>query len=309
MDLSVVIPVYNEEDNINILYERLSIVVKKLNLSYEFIFINDKSIDNSLEKVKKLSENDNAVIYIDFSRNFGHQIAITAGLDYAKGNKIVIIDADLQDPPELIADMYKKMEQSSYNVIYAKRRKRKGESFIKRFTAKMFYHLLSKVASIDIPLDTGDFRIIDRKIADVLKKMNEQNKYIRGQIAWAGFEQGYIEYDRNERNTGKTGFSYKNMMRFALDGITSFSDAPLKFATFLGFFVVIIVFLIMLYALYSRFILHSYVQGWTSVILTVLFLGGVQLISIGIIGEYISRISANVRKRPLYIVNETNTEK
>jgi dolichol-phosphate mannosyltransferase len=309
MDLSVVIPVYNEEDNINILYERLSIVVKKLNLSYEFIFINDKSIDNSLEKVKKLSENDNAVIYIDFSRNFGHQIAITAGLDYAKGNKIVIIDADLQDPPELIADMYKKMEQSSYNVIYAKRRKRKGESFIKRFTAKMFYHLLSKVASIDIPLDTGDFRIIDRKIADVLKKMNEQKKYIRGQIAWAGFEQGYIEYDRNERNTGKTGFSYKNMMRFALDGITSFSDAPLKFATFLGFFVVIIVFLIMLYALYSRFILHSYVQGWTSVILTVLFLGGVQLISIGIIGEYISRISANVRKRPLYIVNETNTEK
>ncbi len=308
MDLSVVIAVYNEENNINILYERLSKVVKKLNLSYEFIFINDKSIDKSLEKIKKLSKDDNAVIYIDFSRNFGHQIALTAGLDYAKGDKIVIIDADLQDPPELIEDMYKKMGQG-YNVVYAKRKTRKGDSFIKKFTAKMFYRLLSKVSSVDIPLDAGDFRIIDRKIADVLKQMNEQNKYIRGQIAWAGFKQGYIEYDRNERNTGKTGYSYKKMIRFALDGITSFSDAPLKFATFLGFTVVIIVFLIMLYALYSRFILHNYVQGWTSTILTVLFLGGVQLISIGIIGEYISRIAANVRKRPMYIVNETNTEK
>jgi dolichol-phosphate mannosyltransferase len=217
----------------------------------------------------------------------------------------VIIDADLQDPPELIAEMRAKMSEG-YEVVYARRNKRSGESFMKRWTAKMFYRLLAKITSIDIPLDTGDFRIMDRKIVEVLKNMPEQQKFLRGQISWAGFRQTYITYDRDQRNAGETGYTYKKMIRLALDGITSFSNWPLKVATISGFVVSGITFLIALYALYARFISKDYVPGWTSLILAVLFIGGVQLITIGIIGEYISRLSANVRKRPLYIVNDSN---
>jgi dolichol-phosphate mannosyltransferase len=258
-----------------------------------------------MQLIRDLSKNDDAVRFINFSRNFGHQIAVTAGLDASKGEQVVIIDADLQDPPELIAQMRAKMKEG-YEVVYARRNKRKGESFLKRWTAKMFYRLLAKITSIEIPLDTGDFRIMDRKIVDVLKQMPEQQKFLRGQISWAGFRQTYITYDRDQRNAGATGYTYKKMMRFALDGITSFSNWPLKVATISGFVVSGITFLIALYALYSRFVTKDYVPGWTSLILAVLFIGGVQLITIGIIGEYISRLSANVRNRPLYVVNDTN---
>lgn len=303
--LSIVIPIYNEEKNILKLIERLRSVIAQLNVSCEYIFVNDGSKDHSIELIKELAKNDPSIKYVDFSRNFGHQIAVTAGLDKSIGQCVVIIDADLQDPPELIIDMYHKMKEG-YEVVYAKRKKRIGESWLKRFTAKMFYRILKSITSVNIPVDTGDFRIMDRKIVDVLKQMPEQNKFLRGQISWVGFRQTYVEYERNERHAGETGYTYRKMIRFALDGITGFSNFPLKFASICGFIVSGIAFLVMLYALYARFISKDYIEGWTSIIISVLFLGGIQLISIGIIGEYISRLSANSRKRPLYIINETN---
>jgi dolichol-phosphate mannosyltransferase len=304
-DLSVIIPVFNEESNVLPLYERLTATLDKITANYELIFVNDGSRDGSLKAIKELARKDSRIRYIDFSRNFGHQIAVTAGMDHCRGEHVVIIDADLQDPPELIVPMYEKMKEG-YEVVYARRRNRKGESWFKKITAKYFYRLLASITSVNIPLDTGDFRIMHRRIVDVLKQMPEQEKFLRGQIAWAGFNQIYIEYDRQERQAGKTGYTYRKMLRFALDGITSFSTLPLKFASALGFIVSATAFVISLYVLYSKFVLHSAVPGWTSLMLVVLFLGGVQLICIGIIGEYISRMSANVRRRPLYVVREMN---
>lgn len=308
MDLSIVIPIYNEEQNIKLLYNRLMTVAEDLHVAYEIIFVNDGSQDNSIDYIKALCIVNNHVKYIDFSRNFGHQIAVTAGMEFANGQAIVIIDADLQDPPELITKMYSKL-QAGYQVVYAKRRIRKGESLMKRLTAHFFYRLLARITDIPIPLDAGDFRIMDRKVVEVLKGMPEQQKFLRGQVAWVGFNQAFVEYDRDERYGGKTGYSYRKMLCFALDGITSYSNLPLKFATASGFLVSGIAFLVMLYALYSRFILRDYVQGWTSIILSVLFLGGIQLVCFGIIGEYISRISSNIRNRPLYVINESNIKK
>jgi glycosyltransferase involved in cell wall biosynthesis len=308
-DLSVIIPIYNEEGNIPNLFTRLNNVVQQLNLnSFEFIFINDGSRDRSFQMIQALAAANSSVKYINLSRNFGHQIAVSAGLDSASGAAIVIIDADLQDPPELIIQLYKKLKEG-HEVVYAKRRSRHGESFLKKFTAKLFYQILSRMTSINIPVDTGDFRIMDKKVVDVLKNMPERQKYLRGQISWVGFSQTFVEYDRDERLAGKTGYTYRKMIRLALDGITSFSNFPLKFATIAGFIVSLISFLMILYALYSRFISKDYEPGWTSIMLAVLFIGGIQLIGIGIIGEYISRISENVRKRPLYIVSNTNIPK
>jgi len=304
-ELSVIIPVYNEYANIQLLFERLDKVISQLSSDIEYIFVNDGSSDQSIALIKELSLKNNSIRYIDFARNFGHQVAVTAGLERCTGKAAIIIDADLQDPPELITDLYKKWNEG-YEVVYAKRRAREGEGFMKKVTAKLFYRILKKITSINIPVDTGDFRLIDRKIIDVLKSMPEQQKFLRGQISWIGFRQTYVEYDRDPRYAGKTGYTYKKMIRFALDGITSFSNLPLKFATITGFLVSGLTFLMILYALYSRFISKNYVPGWTSLMLAVLFIGGVQLISIGIIGEYISRLSANIRNRPLYIVKDTN---
>ena len=306
MKYSVIIPVYNEEENVYALYERLTGVMEKLSPDFELLFINDGSRDKTFPLVKALSVNDNRVKYINLSRNFGHQIAVSAGLDACQGERVVIIDADLQDPPELIAEMDQKMNDG-FQVVYARRRKRQGESVSKLLTARLFYRLLANIASIDIPLDTGDFRIMDRKVVDVLKAMPEQNKFLRGQISWIGFRQTFVEYDRSERHGGKTGYTYAKMFRFALDGITSFSDAPLRLASWMGFVVSGFAFLALIYALWGKFVLHQSVPGWASIIVSVLFLGGIQLLSLGFIGEYLSRISANVKQRPLYIVDETNT--
>lgn len=304
-EISIIAPVFNEEQNITPLYERISRVVTELNASYEIIFVNDGSRDRSMEIIRQLALSDSKVKFINFSRNFGHQIAVSAGLDACNGKQIVIIDADLQDPPELIADMRNRLN-AGYEVVYARRRTRQGESMLKRATAKAFYRLLQRITSVPIPVDTGDFRIMDRKIVEVLKRMPEQEKFLRGQIAWAGFRQTFIEYDRDSRNAGRTGYTFRKMFRLALDGITGFSNLPLKFATVTGFLVSGIAFLMALYALYSRFIIKEYVPGWTSLMLTVLFIGGVQLISIGIIGEYISRLGTNLRRRPLYVISDTN---
>lgn len=307
MLLSVIIPIYNEENNISLLYKRLKAVMADLGLNYEFIFVNDGSRDNSIFLIRELSILDPQVKYIDFSRNFGHQIAVSAGIDHCNGDAIVIIDADLQDPPELIADLLQKYHEG-YSVVYARRKSREGESVMKKATAKLFYRLLAGITSISIPVDTGDFRIIDRKVAEVLKSMPEQNKFLRGQIAWVGFRQTYVEYERKERHSGKTGYTYKKMIKFALDGITSFSDFPLKLATYTGFIVSGIAFLVMLYTLYTKFYTKDYVAGWPSLMVSILFLGGVQLVGIGIIGEYLSRIGNNIRNRPLYIIGDSNLQ-
>jgi dolichol-phosphate mannosyltransferase len=252
-----------------------------------------------------LAARDERVRYIDLSRNFGHQIAVTAGLDLAVGESVVIIDADLQDPPELITELYATM-QSGYDVVYARRRSRKGESLAKKYTAKLFYRLLAQITHIEIPVDTGDFRIISRKVVEALRLMPEQNKFLRGQIAWVGYPQTFVEYNRAERAGGQTGYTYAKMLRLAFDGITAFSDAPLRIATFSGFAVSGIAFLVILYTLYSRFITHDFQPGWASLMVSILFLGGIQLVAIGIIGEYIARLSANVRQRPLYLISATN---
>ncbi|GGF04552.1 glycosyltransferase family 2 protein [Hymenobacter cavernae] len=305
MDLSVVIPIYNEEANIHALYDRLCRVLDAMRISYELVFVNDGSRDQSLALIHTLASRDPRVRYIDFSRNFGHQIAVTAGLDLSSGAAAVIIDADLQDPPELIPELHQKLQQG-YEVVYAKRRSRQGESAAKKLTAKVFYRLLTSITNISIPVDTGDFRVISRKVVEALKQMPEQNKFIRGQISWIGYRQTCVEYDRAERAGGATGYTYSKMIRLALDGITGFSDAPLKAATISGFLVSSIAFLVMLYTLYARFVSHDYQPGWASLMISILFLGGVQLIAVGIIGEYIARLSANVRQRPLYIISDTN---
>ncbi|MGB1318281.1 MAG: glycosyltransferase family 2 protein [Flavobacteriales bacterium] len=304
MTLSVVIPVYNEADNIRPLFERLVAVLNGLNFTKsELIFVNDGSSDDTISIVKELPSTEVDVRFVDLSRNFGHQIAVTAGLDQTVGDLIVIIDADLQDPPELISEMVAKIK-SGYDVVYARRIKRKGESFLKKATAKFFYRFLSRITSVDIPIDTGDFRIISRRVVEALKQMPEREKFLRGQIAWVGFDQTFVEYERDERVAGNTGYTWSKMVGFALDGITSFSNFPLRMATLAGFIMSFIAFLLMLYALYSRFILQVYEPGWTSLMLSVLFLGGIQLVSIGIIGEYIGRIAGNVKQRPLYIVKD-----
>ncbi len=307
-DLSVIIPIYNEQGNIPALYNRLKDSVSQISDNYELIFVNDGSKDYSLIELVKLAQIDRHVFYVNFSRNFGHQIAVSAGLDYCRGNAVVIIDGDLQDPPELIPDLYAKYKEG-YEVVYAKRAQREGESIFKKITAKFFYRLLKKLTSIDIPLDTGDFRLIDKKIVDYLKLMPEQNKFLRGQIAWLGFKQTQVVFNREQRKHGKSGYSFGKMLDFAIDGITSFSDKPLLLVSKLGFTISFISFIIILYAIYSHFILNRTITGWTSLIISSMFIGGVQLISIGIIGEYISRINKNVQNRPLYIVEHTNVKK
>jgi dolichol-phosphate mannosyltransferase len=305
--LSVVIPVFNEEKNLLLLYERLLLVISEMKLRYELIFVNDGSSDNSLALIKQLASKDQQVYYLNFSRNFGHQIAVTAGLDHSKGTAVIIIDADLQDSPEVIKSLYEKYLQG-YHVVYAKRNKRKGETVFKKITAKLFYRVLNKITSVDIPLDTGDFRLINREIVHYLKEMPEKNKFLRGQIAWLGFKQTHVSYTRESRNEGKTGYSLNKMLKFAMDGITSFSDKPLIFVTKMGFLISFFSFVVILYAIYSHFILDKTITGWTSLIISSMFIGGIQLISIGIIGAYISRINTNTKNRPLYIIQDKNCQ-
>ncbi len=307
MKISAIIPSYNEQENVGLMYERMSNVLSKISDDYEIIYVNDCSRDETLLRIKALAEKDNHVKYVSFSRNFGHQIAVSAGLDVCQGDAVVIIDGDLQDPPELIEQMYERYKEG-YKVVYARRTSRDGETWFKKFTAKMFYRILASMTSIDIPVDVGDFRLIDKVIVQHLRNMPEKSKYIRGQISWIGYKQTFVDYHRDARIYGRTNYPLKKMLRFALDGITAFSDKPLKIASGLGIFSAIVSLLALVYALVSHFCFNNTITGWTSLILSVLFIGGVQLITIGIIGEYIARINNDVRNRPLYIVEESNTE-
>ena len=307
MEISAVIPSYNEQDNVGLMYERMTKTLSKISPDYEIIYINDCSKDQTLLRIKELAAKDTHVKYLSFSRNFGHQIAVSAGLDYCSGKAVVIIDGDLQDPPELIEQMYEKYKEG-YKVVYARRTSREGETWFKKATAKIFYRLLASMTSIDIPVDVGDFRLIDQVIVKHLRNMPEKSKYIRGQISWIGYKQTFVNYHRDARIYGKTNYPLKKMLRFALDGITAFSDKPLKIASGLGIVAAIVSLLALVYALVAHFCFNSTITGWTSLILSVLFIGGVQLITIGIIGEYIARINNDVRNRPLYILEENNME-
>lgn len=302
-ELTIVAPVFNEEANIELLFNRLHQVLH--NQNYEVIFVNDGSADRSLDAIKMLAEKHSQIKYISFSRNFGHQLAVFAGLQKAKGNYVVIIDADLQDPPELIHDMLAKAKEG-YDVVYAKRLNRKGESFFKRITAKWFYRLMRAVTNINIPLDTGDFRIMTQRVCKIVTSMPEKNKFLRGQISWIGFKQTYVEYERDPRIYGETGYTTKKMVNFAIDGITAFSHFPIRLVTYIGLSMAFLSTIAIAYALYSKFIAGETVKGWTSMFILFTLIGGTQLFCMGIIGEYISRIMNNVLQRPDYLIDESN---
>ncbi|MFN5251483.1 MAG: glycosyltransferase family 2 protein [Bacteroidia bacterium] len=304
--LSIVIPVYNEEMNIGKLNTRVENAMNSMDLTWEVIYINDGSHDRSLEILKMLAVTNTHIRFIDLSRNFGHQLAISAGIEHSHGEYTVIMDGDGQDPPELIPDLYAKAKEG-FEVVYAKRKKRDGENFLKKFTAKIFYRVLAKITTIEIPVDTGDFRIIHRKIQQLLKQMPEQHKFIRGQISWLGFNQTFLEYDREERMGGATKYTFRKMMTLALDGISSFSTWPLRIATIGGFIVSAISFALIVYTLYQKYF-GTTEPGWASLNISILFIGGIQLIGIGILGEYLGRISENVKNRPHYIIRETNMD-
>lgn len=304
--LSVVVPMYYEELVVNECYTRLTSVLAPL-FNYELVFVNDGSTDKTLPMLEEIAAKDRHVKVVSFARNFGHQIAVTAGLEKCRGNAIVVIDADLQDPPELIPDMVK-LWKEGYDVVYAKRKKRKGESAFKLMTAKAFYRILASMTDIKIPTDTGDFRLIDKKVRDVFMKMPERNRFIRGMISWIGFNQTPIEYERDERFAGETKYPLKKMIKFASDGVISFSSKPLKWVLNIGMWAVFIAVLIFLYAIISRMFFRVE-AGWTSLMAAITFFGGVQLLSIGILGEYIARIYDESKGRPLYIIaKEINLE-
>lgn len=301
---SVVVPLYNEEEVIHESYKRLKAVMDGLNEPYELVFVNDGSRDKTALLAREICEKDSNVKLINFARNFGHQTAITAGMDYASGEAVVVIDADLQDPPEVIPEMIKKWREG-YDVVYGQRVKRKGETWFKKITAKMFYRVLRRLTEVDIPVDTGDFRLIDRKVCNALKKVGERNRYIRGIISWLGFKSAPVEFVREKRFAGETKYPLKKMLKFASDAIMSFSYKPLKLATYLGFFVSVASFIYLLVMIVLKLCgTMSTVPGWTSIIVITLFFNGIILLVLGIIGEYIGRIYDEAKGRPLYVVGE-----
>ncbi|MBN2536487.1 MAG: glycosyltransferase family 2 protein [Spirochaetales bacterium] len=301
---SIVVPAYNEEAVLTESYKRLKKVMDETTEPYEIIFVNDGSRDRTPEIAAGICEQDKKTKLINFSRNFGHQIAISAGMDHASGQAVVVIDADLQDPPEIIPRMIEKWKQG-YDVVYGKRLKRKGESIFKKVTAALFYRFLKSMTSVTIPVDVGDFRLIDRKVCDTMKLIREKNRFVRGLVSWAGFRQTAVEYIREERFAGETKYPLKRMIRFAFDGITSFSYKPLKIATTLGILCSLGGFIYLVIVLYQALILKMTWPGWASSISITLIFNGIILIILGIIGEYIGRIYDESKNRPLYVIRDS----
>lgn len=302
--ISIIVPCYNEEAVFATTMQRLTEAMASVKDSYanEIIFVNDGSTDNTLQLLKEAAAKDSSIKVISFSRNFGHQVAITAGLDHCKGDAAVVIDADLQDPPRVILEFIKKWEEG-FDVVYGKRKQRDGESHFKLITAKYFYRIINRLSAVEIPLDTGDFRLMDRKALDQFLNMRETYRFVRGMVAWIGFNQTFVEYDREIRFAGTTKYPLKKMLNLASDAILAFSNVPLKIATWLGFATSLAAFLGILYALYSRFF-GDYEPGWTTLMLAVLMIGGIILMVLGIIGSYIGRIYNEVKGRPLYIIQD-----
>lgn len=302
--LSVVVPCFNEEAVIQSTHERLARVLDGLDLPAEIVYVDDGSRDGTFPALTKIQTTDARVRVLRLSRNFGHQIACTAGLRQAAGDAVVLIDADLQDPPELIPDMLSKW-RTGFQVVYGTRVLRAGESWFKKTSAKLFYRIINRLSDVHIPLDTGDFRLLDRRVVDAVLAMPERDRFLRGMVAWTGFRQTALPYEREARPAGASKYPLRKMLHFAGDGVLSFSLAPLKLATVLGFTVSGMALAGIVYALLVRLVTHAWVAGWTSLILAVLFMGGVQLICLGVIGEYLGRIYGESKRRPLYFVAET----
>jgi glycosyltransferase involved in cell wall biosynthesis len=302
--VSYIFPIYDESGNIDLLYKTMQkLLASKDEYSFELIFVNDGSKDDSLHKLVNIQKKDNRVKVVDLSRNYGHQIAVTAGLDLAKGDAIIIMDSDMQDPPKVSFALLAKWEEG-FDVVYAQRKTRKDTIF-KKFTANMFYRTLQKLASIDIPRNTGDFRLIDRKVLKSVNSMREHDRFLRGMVAWVGFKQIGVEFDRDARNAGTTNYPLKKMVKLAGDGILGFSTYPLQIIAKLGYFISVLAFLGIVYAMaYKLFYPEKTVEGWTFIVISILLMGGIQLITLGILGSYIGRIYTEVQARPLYLVQK-----
>ena len=304
MLLTIIVPCFNEEEVIEETFKRLLKVASEVkNLDTEIIFVDDGSQDSTPLLLKKFAENNPIIKSIILARNFGHQIAVSAGIDSSKGDAVIIIDADLQDPPEVIHKMIQKWEEG-FDVVYGRRIERKGESIFKKLTAKVFYRILNLLSDVYIPLDTGDFRLISKKVVNCLKKMPERDRFLRGMISWVGFNQTEVPYQREERFAGKSKYPLRKMLRFAMDGILSFSTKPLQFSIAIGMFSAFLSLLVIIYALFVRFFTNVWVEGWTAIMIAVLFIGGIQLLSVGILGNYIGRIYNESKNRPLYFVRQ-----
>lgn len=302
--LSIIIPVYNEQGNLNTLFTRLEDILRQLNLTYEIVCVNDGSTDDSLAELINYHHQRPTIKVVNLSRNFGKEIAMSAGIDHAQGAAVIPIDADLQDPPELINQLVEQW-QAGFDVVYATRRSRQGETWLKRFTANAFYNTITRMSPVKIPANTGDFRLMDRRVVEAVKQMPERNRFMKGMFSWVGYRQTAVLFDRDPRLTGETTWNYWKLWNFALDGITSFSTIPLKIWLYIGSS---ISFLSLLYALFLMIRTLSFgvdVPGYASLMVAVLFFGGIQLITLGVIGEYLGRVYEEVKGRPLYFVRNT----
>ncbi|MEN8906445.1 MAG: glycosyltransferase family 2 protein [Clostridiales bacterium] len=302
---SLVVPLFNEEKVIDESYNKVTNVMESIEELYEIIFVNDGSVDLTEQIAKDICKKDKRIKLINFSRNYGHQAAITAGMNNSKGKAIIVIDADLQDPPEIIVKMVEKWKQG-YDVVYGKRIQREGETFFKKITASIFYRILRYMTDFDIPVDTGDFRLIDKRVNEALKTIGERNRYIRGLISWLGFKQTYVEYVRKERFAGETKYPLKKMMKFALDAITSFSFKPLRLASYMGIALSLVSFIYLTVVIYTKLFTDKAFTGWASTLAVSLLFNGIILIILGIMGEYIGRLYDEVKARPLYIIKDKN---
>ena len=307
--ITIIIPAYNEEESLPFLYERLEKLINSIqNYEFEILFVNDGSKDNTINLIKEYREKDSRISYVDFARNFGKETAMIAGLDYATGDSVIFMDADLQDPPELIPEMIKYWEEG-YDDVYAQRKTRKGESWLKKFTSKMYYRVLQLLTPVPIQKDTGDFRLLDKRCVNALKKLRETDRNSKSMFSWIGYKKKAVMYDRDERIAGKTKWNYKKLVNLAIDGITSFTTSPLRISTYLAIptFMALVVYFI--YVIIKCFRLHISIQAFQAIILLILFFSGVQILLFGIIGEYLGRIFNASKNRPLYLVNEYNGEK
>ncbi|HEY0008037.1 MAG TPA: glycosyltransferase family 2 protein [Tepidisphaeraceae bacterium] len=301
--LSIVVPCFNEAEVVHELHRRVSAVCAAAALPYEILLVNDGSSDATWPAMVELCQADSHLRAVNLSRNFGHQLALSAGLSVARGQRILVLDADLQDPPELLPQMLKRMDEGA-DVVYGQRTRRDGETLLKRMTAKIFYRLLNSLSDLDIPADTGDFRLMNRRVLDAFNRMPERHRYVRGMIAWVGFKQVPIHYDRRERFAGKTKYPFRKMLRFAFDALTSFSVTPLKLSIWVGLLTAVIAVLLLVWTIVAWLLNHASVMGWTSLLSAISFFSAVQLFVLGIMGEYLARVVEQTRGRPLYLIGE-----
>ena len=307
--ITIIVPAYNEEESLPFLYERLIKLINSIeNYEFEVLFINDGSKDKTLEIVKDFRKKDKRFCYVNLSRNFGKEIAMMAGLDYANGDAVIFIDADLQDPPELIPELIKYWEEG-YDDVYAKRKTRQGETFLKKFTSKMYYKVLQRLTKVEIQQDTGDFRLLDKRCVNALKKLRESQRSSKSMFSWIGYSKKEVLFDRDARIAGKTKWNYKRLVDLAIDGITAFTTSPLRLATYISIPTFIILLVYFIYVIVKSCVIHEPIQAFQAIILLILFFSGIQILLFGIVGEYLGRIFNETKNRPLYLVDEYNGEK